>query len=288
MTTRGEVPPASTTRGEPAPEPPATRSETSSPSVSARRGAAPQIVLAAPRSSAGESPVAAAVEASRVTVEQPRVAPESPRAAADPSRPAPEPAVAAVQLPRALAEPPRAVAGAARTALASVGEPTTLFPPVRPGAQRIPVSRRPFGPTSSGPAWRPLAFAGLGVTAALVLAGGLWFAGARADRSAKASAAALPSAPPGSALGHYRQANQLIADHKPVEAVDELHRTLELEPGFGLAYRSLGVAYMLLGRERSAVEAYERFAAMEPAHADAEAAKRIAEAYRHRTAAAAP
>jgi hypothetical protein len=264
-----EVPSPATARAATEAAPPSTPGD-STTSAAGRRASAAQIVLAAPRADAR-----AETRAGGAAVAAPRAA------AVEPARP-----VAVTSPPRAVSD---AAAAPARGSLAALGEPTTLFPPARAGAQRIPVSRRPPTTATSAPAWRPLAFAGLGVVGALVLVAVLWAASSGGDRGAsKTSPAALAAAAPTSAAGHYRQANALIAEHKAAEAIDELRKSLELDPAFGLAYRSLGVAYMMVGRERSAVEAYDRFAALDPAHADADQARRIVEAYRRRSATATP
>ena len=50
----------------------------------------------------------------------------------------------------------------------------------------------------------------------------------------------------------------------------------------GLAYRSLAVAYMLLGREKSAIQAYEKFVEVMPSHRDAPKVKQIIADYHQR------
>jgi len=81
---------------------------------------------------------------------------------------------------------------------------------------------------------------------------------------------------------HYRLANQYLGAKKVTLAVDELQQCLALDPAYGLAYRSLGVAYTLLGRERSAIAAYERFVALEPTHRDAAQLRQIIDSYKRR------
>ncbi len=84
------------------------------------------------------------------------------------------------------------------------------------------------------------------------------------------------------AAAHYRQANSYLNAKKVTLAIEELQMCLKLDPEFGLAYRSLGVAYTLLGRERSAIAAYEKFVTLEPGHRDAAQVRQLVDAYRKR------
>jgi Tfp pilus assembly protein PilF len=80
---------------------------------------------------------------------------------------------------------------------------------------------------------------------------------------------------------HYKQGNLFLREKKVALAIDELKKAVAINPSYGVAYRSLGVAYMLLGREKSAVKSYERFVATEPSHRDvAKVREIIADYYR--------
>jgi hypothetical protein len=91
--------------------------------------------------------------------------------------------------------------------------------------------------------------------------------------------AELAAAP--AAVLHYKQGNLFLREKKVALAIDELKKAVAINPSYGVAYRSLGVAYMLLGREKSAVKSYERFVATEPSHRDvAKVREIIADYYR--------
>ncbi len=97
----------------------------------------------------------------------------------------------------------------------------------------------------------------------------------QADGSSPASALV-------SAADHYRRGNLALKEKKLALAIDELKKCLAADPHYGLAYRSLGVAYMLVGREKSAIAAYEKFVELEPGHRDAPRVRQILEGYRSR------
>ncbi|OGQ91747.1 MAG: hypothetical protein A2289_11880 [Deltaproteobacteria bacterium RIFOXYA12_FULL_58_15] len=90
-----------------------------------------------------------------------------------------------------------------------------------------------------------------------------------------------PSAPSKDAAAdlHYKQGNLYLREKKVALAIDELKECLAANPQYGLAYRSLGVAYMLLGREKSAVQAYEQFVKVSPSHRDTPKVKQIISDY---------
>jgi predicted Zn-dependent protease len=83
-----------------------------------------------------------------------------------------------------------------------------------------------------------------------------------------------PTTPAGADL-HYKQGNLYLKEKKVALAIEEFKKCLSVNPHHGLAYRSLGVAYMLLGRERSAIQAYEKFVEASPGHRDAPKVKQI-------------
>ncbi len=97
-----------------------------------------------------------------------------------------------------------------------------------------------------------------------------------------------PPAPPSTAGGdspaliHYKQGNLFLKEKKVTLAIDEFKACLAADAKYGMAYRSLGVAYMLLGREKSAIEAYEKFVQVEPAHKDTDKVRQIIQDYYRR------
>jgi tetratricopeptide (TPR) repeat protein len=94
--------------------------------------------------------------------------------------------------------------------------------------------------------------------------------------------AATPGAP-SKAQACYTRANRLLNTKKVNVAVRELNKCLDLDANYGRVYRSLGVGYMLLGRERAAILAYEKFVDLEPQHKDvAKVREIIADYYRRR------
>ena len=78
---------------------------------------------------------------------------------------------------------------------------------------------------------------------------------------------------------HYAQGNLYLKEKKVALAIDELKKTIAIDSRHGLAYRSLGVSYMLLGREKSAIEAYEKFVQYAGSHKDASKVRDIIEGY---------
>lgn len=94
---------------------------------------------------------------------------------------------------------------------------------------------------------------------------------------------AKPSAPPSKAMqACYAKGNRLLNAKKVNLAIRELNKCLDIDPQYGRTYRSLGVAYMLLGRERSAILAYEKFVDYEPDHKDAAKVREIIADYNKR------
>ena len=77
-----------------------------------------------------------------------------------------------------------------------------------------------------------------------------------------------------------KEAVLYLKEKKVTLAIAEFKKCLSLSPKHGLAYRSLGVAYYMLGRERSAVQAYSRFVELVPNHRDVPKVKKIIEAYK--------
>ena len=70
-------------------------------------------------------------------------------------------------------------------------------------------------------------------------------------------------------------ASGYLREKKVQLAIDELKRGLAKNPRDAKSYRLLGMAYSLLGAEKSAVEAFERFVQLDPGHKDAPKVKAI-------------
>lgn len=82
---------------------------------------------------------------------------------------------------------------------------------------------------------------------------------------------------------HYRQGNQyLMTDKEAPAAIVEFKKCIAIMPSHGLAYRSLGIAYMTLGQEHDAVRAYEKFVELLPDNRDAKHVKNIIADYYRR------
>jgi len=81
---------------------------------------------------------------------------------------------------------------------------------------------------------------------------------------------------------HYKKANDLIKDKKIPSAIDELGKALAANPKHAKSYRLLGMAQTLQGKEKSAVEAFEKFLKLDPGHKDAPKIKAIIDDYRKR------
>ncbi|MBC7793803.1 MAG: hypothetical protein H7Z43_08845 [Clostridia bacterium] len=81
----------------------------------------------------------------------------------------------------------------------------------------------------------------------------------------------------------YNRGNRLLNQNKVWLATQELNNCLVIDASYGRIYRSLGVAYMLLGRERASIQAYEKFIDAEPNHKDVPKVREIiADYYRRR------
>lgn len=102
---------------------------------------------------------------------------------------------------------------------------------------------------------------------------------------ASAPAAVVPPptpAPIGLAERHFRQGTALLEQKKVTLAIEELRKCLRANPAHGLAYRHLGVAYYMLGREKSAMQAYSQFIRLEPRHRDVPKVRKIIADYNRR------
>ena len=92
-----------------------------------------------------------------------------------------------------------------------------------------------------------------------------------------------PGAPSKALQACYAKGNRYLNAKKVSLAIRELNKCLDIDPNYGRTYRSLGVAYMQLGRERSAILAYEKFVDHDPQHKDVPKVREIiADYYRRR------
>jgi hypothetical protein len=74
---------------------------------------------------------------------------------------------------------------------------------------------------------------------------------------------------------HFQAATGYMKEKKVPLAIDELNKALAANPKDGKSYRLLGMAYTMAGREKSAIEAFEKFLKYEPGHKDAPKVKAI-------------
>ncbi|MCK5688623.1 tetratricopeptide repeat protein [Myxococcota bacterium] len=65
------------------------------------------------------------------------------------------------------------------------------------------------------------------------------------------------------------QANRYLTDGNPDLAVQALNEATRIKPRFPMAWRSLGIAYMMKGDEQRALRAYEKFLKQAPKHPEA-------------------
>ncbi|MEM6274212.1 MAG: hypothetical protein AAF735_03130 [Myxococcota bacterium] len=92
----------------------------------------------------------------------------------------------------------------------------------------------------------------------------------------------IPSRDSARAEQLYRQGNLLIQQRKVGLAIDLLKEVTSLDPKHGRAYRSLGVSYMLLGKEGLAISNYKKFVNIHPTHRDADRVQQIISEYERR------
>ena len=74
------------------------------------------------------------------------------------------------------------------------------------------------------------------------------------------------------ALEHYAAGNKLYLAKKLPQAIDEFKKAVELDATFGLAHRSLGVAYASQGKGELAIKEYKTYLKISP---DAKDAKQV-------------
>lgn len=78
----------------------------------------------------------------------------------------------------------------------------------------------------------------------------------------------------------WAEANTLYEKKKLKQAVAKVNESLELDPTFGRSHRLLGVLYVALKKNDSAVTHYERYLALEPDAADAAEVQKIVDDYK--------
>ncbi|MBJ81180.1 MAG: hypothetical protein CMH60_07690 [Myxococcales bacterium] len=81
------------------------------------------------------------------------------------------------------------------------------------------------------------------------------------------------------ARSHYLAANQFLNENRVKEAIASLEMAIAENPHYGLAFRSLGIAYMREGNIEQAVSFYKRFVELEPEHVDTAQVKKVIAKY---------
>jgi tetratricopeptide (TPR) repeat protein len=94
--------------------------------------------------------------------------------------------------------------------------------------------------------------------------------------------AAKQAASGNKAMAHYTAAMAHMKNKKIGLAIEELNKCIAADPSFAQAFRSLGIAQTLLGRERAATQAFERFVKLAPNHRDTPRIKQIIADYHRR------
>ncbi len=77
-----------------------------------------------------------------------------------------------------------------------------------------------------------------------------------------------PATTGGTADDHYQKASDLLREKKVPGAIDELKKAIGQDNKHAKSFRLLGMAYTLLGKEKNAVDAFERFVKLDPGHKD--------------------
>jgi predicted Zn finger-like uncharacterized protein len=199
----------------------------------------------------------------------------APPAAAPPAAPAP-PAAAAV--PPAAAAPPVAAPPAAAPPVAArptppppddlpEPQPPTRTPSSSTGAAAAPPSKHAAASASSDAPVRGRGYEQLVADADRALENG------NTAKAQKLIDEALRLQPSGVAAVT-SSAYLLLDRHKPLAAIGEFKRALNISPGFSTALFGLGEAYRAAGEPGQAVEAYKKYLSASPGGADAPAARR--------------
>jgi predicted Zn finger-like uncharacterized protein len=195
-----------------------------------------------------------------------------------PSAPAPVPAPAPA--PTSAAPAPAAAAPAPPPPAPAAAVPAAAPPPSPPVAHAAPPADAPQEPlpstrssarAASAPAAdassRPRGYEQLVAEADRALENG------NTSKAQKMIEDALRLQPNGVAAVT-SNAYLLLDKHKPLAAVGEFKRALNLSPGFSQAMFGLGEAYRAAGEPSQAVEAYKRYLEAAPGGSDAVAARR--------------
>jgi len=85
-----------------------------------------------------------------------------------------------------------------------------------------------------------------------------------------------------SADGPYERGLALLRERKAILAAGELEQAVAATPNHAEAFRALGKAYVLLGREEAAVKQFERYVALKPNAKDATKLRAMIDAFRTR------
>ena len=94
---------------------------------------------------------------------------------------------------------------------------------------------------------------------------------------APAPTKAAPSSSPADA--HYQKGLAYLQQKRIPPAITELKKCIALDPQHALAYRALGMANSVLGKQSSAVEAFRKFVKLAPGHKDTPKVRAIIEAH---------
>jgi outer membrane biosynthesis protein TonB len=92
--------------------------------------------------------------------------------------------------------------------------------------------------------------------------------GSRIRKPPKRPSPAKKPAAGGGADEHYAAAVGYVKQKKPTKAIDELKKAIKANSRHAKSYRLLGMAFKMIGQEKKAIQAWERFVKLDPGHAD--------------------
>ena len=95
-----------------------------------------------------------------------------------------------------------------------------------------------------------------------------------AQQALAVAKAALDLDPASPSVSHYL-ALQLYLARQFDQAIEQCHKTLDLDPNFAIAYQVLGQAYLAEGMNREAEPVLEKYSALSQGSADSQALLRI-------------
>ena len=78
---------------------------------------------------------------------------------------------------------------------------------------------------------------------------------------------------------HYQKGNRYLSANKPALAIGQFRAAIALAPEFGMAFRSLAIASIVVGNNQDAAKAYTRFIELEPTHRDVHKIRAFLERY---------